>query len=224
MWNLGLRAGRDRGIDVLCLGAHCDDIEIGCGGTLLHLIENKAVRRVTWVVLSSSELREREALASAQAFLAGVDHVSVTVKKFRDGFFPAHWAEIKEYFEELKTSVAPDLIFTHYRDDRHQDHRAVSDLTWNTFRNHFVLEYEIPKFDGDMGAPNVFVELADAVCRAKVDNLVRHFASQAGRSWFAPELFMAILRLRGMESGSPSGYAEAFYGRKVVMAAADPQA
>ena len=223
MWNLGLRAGRDRGVDVLCLGAHCDDIEIGCGGTLRHLIESKAVRSVTWVVLCSNELREREALASAQAFLTGVDHVSVTVKKFRDGFLPAQWAEVKEYFEELKKVLSPDLIFTHYRDDRHQDHRAVSDLTWNTFRNHFVLEYEIPKFDGDMGAPNVFVELDEAVCRAKVDNLVRHYPSQAGRSWFSPELFMAILRLRGMEAGSPSGYAEAFYGRKVVMAA-DPQA
>jgi LmbE family N-acetylglucosaminyl deacetylase len=148
--------------------------------------------------------------------------VNVVVRKFRDGFFPAQWAEIKQSFEELKRAVSPDVILTHYREDRHQDHRAISDLTWNTFRNHFVLEYEIPKYDGDMGSPNVFVELTDTVCRTKVENLVRHYPSQAGRSWFSPELFMAILRLRGMECSSASGYAEAFYGRKVVIAADRP--
>jgi LmbE family N-acetylglucosaminyl deacetylase len=222
MVGLGLRPNTDGPVDILCLGAHCDDIEIGCGGTIRHLIESKVVRSVTWVVFSSNELREREALGSAQVFLAGVEKVNVLVRKFRDGFFPAQWAEIKQFFEELKRTVSPDVIFTHYRDDRHQDHRVISDLTWNTFRNHFVLEYEIPKYDGDMGSPNVFVELTDTVSRMKVETLVRHYASQAGRSWFAPELFMAILRLRGMECSSASGYAEAFYGRKVVIAAARP--
>ncbi|MGH7402859.1 MAG: PIG-L deacetylase family protein, partial [Candidatus Rokuibacteriota bacterium] len=157
------------------------------------------------------------ARASAEAILAGVKTRNVQVKAFRDGFLPYQGAEVKEAFEALKQTVAPDLIFTHYRADLHQDHRLVSELTWNTFRDHLILEYEIPKFDGDLGSPNVFVHLDQALCRRKIDNLVRSFPSQADRRWFSEDTFRAILRLRGMESNAPDGYAEGFYSRKLIL-------
>jgi LmbE family N-acetylglucosaminyl deacetylase len=169
------------------------------------------------VVLSADEKRRKEAEASAAAFLAGAARRNVVVKKFRDGFFPYIGGEIKEYFEELKRTVDPDLIFTHCRQDLHQDHRLVSELTWNTFRDHLILEYEIAKYDGDLGAPNVFVHLDEAVCAAKTRNILKHFRTQAGNSWFAEDTFRAIMRLRGIESNAPSGYAEGFYGRKLVL-------
>lgn len=202
---------------VLAVGSHADDIEIGCGGTILRLIESYPALEVCWVVLSGSEERACEARESANAFLQGVEGRRIIVQGFRDGFFPYHGGAIKEFFEELKRGFAPDLIFTHYRGDLHQDHRLVAELTWNTFRDHLILEYEIPKYDGDLGAPNFFVRLSEAIGQRKVDAILHHFPSQHGKHWFTADLFLALMRLRGMESNSPSKYAEGFYCRKVVV-------
>ncbi|HTT28272.1 MAG TPA: PIG-L deacetylase family protein [Solirubrobacteraceae bacterium] len=200
---------------VLCLGAHPDDIEIGCGGTVLRLAGVPAVE-FTWVVLSGDATRAEEAACGASAFLTGISHADVVVKGFRDGFFPYEGAEIKGYFEELKQTVTPDLIFTHYRADRHQDHRVVSELTWNTFRDHLILEYEIPKWDGDLGAPNCYVDLDRATCQGKIAHLLTTFRSQRAKRWFTAETFQGLMRLRGVEAGAPGGYAEAFYAHKLV--------
>jgi LmbE family N-acetylglucosaminyl deacetylase len=203
---------------ILCLGAHCDDIEIGCGGTVSRMVAANRDVSVTWVVLGSTEQRAQEALLSADTVLAATQKKTVVINGFRDGFFPYHGADLKQYFEDLKATVTPDLVFTHYRNDLHQDHRLVSELTWNTFRDHLILEYEIPKFDGDLGSPNVFMWLDEAACRAKVTNILASFKSQAAKRWFREETFFALLRLRGMEANAPSGYAEGFYGRKVILA------
>jgi LmbE family N-acetylglucosaminyl deacetylase len=201
---------------VLCLGAHSDDIELGCGGTVLSLLECYDNVAVHWVVFSASEVRAREARDSAAAFLAQAQEKEVVVKNYRDGFFPFLGSQIKEDFEALKLDFDPDLVFTHYREDRHQDHRLISDLTWNTFRNHLILEYEIPKYDGDLGCPNFFVPLEESVCSRKVRNLVESFKSQRPKQWFDEQTFLAILRLRGMEVNSPTRFAEAFYCRKAI--------
>jgi LmbE family N-acetylglucosaminyl deacetylase len=201
---------------VLCLGAHSDDIEIGCGGTVLTLLERYPNLVVHWVVFSTNEQRAHEARASARAFLANAKENHVVLKEYRDGFFPFLGAQIKDEFEAIKRDCNPDLIFTHYRDDRHQDHRLISDLTWNTFRNHLILEYEIPKYDGDLGHPNLFVPLDEAVCARKARYLLENFESQRNKHWFDEQTFSAILRLRGMEANSPTRYAEAFYCRKAV--------
>jgi LmbE family N-acetylglucosaminyl deacetylase len=202
---------------ILCVGAHSDDIEIGCGGTMLRLLTDYPAAEVHWVVLGSSGARDGEATASAREFLAGAQQKTIAVEHFRDGFFPDQWAQIKECFEEIKRGFSPDLIFTHYRGDRHQDHRVVSDLTWNTFRDNLVLEYEIMKYDGDLGNPNLFVALDHGTCRAKVAALLRHFRSQAQHTWFTQDTFMAMMRLRGVECNAHDGHAEAFYCRKAVL-------
>ncbi len=207
---------RDLLHQVLCIGAHSDDIEIGCGGTLLKLIDQYPELNIYWVVLGASGKREQEALDSANSFMKSIQHKQVIVKGFRDGFFPYLGMEIKEYFELLKREVSPDLILTHYRHDRHQDHRLVSDLTWNTFRDHLIWEYEIPKYDGDLGSPNIFVHLTEAICRQKIDHLFEHFGTQADKVWFTEDTFSSILRMRGIESNAPDRYAEAFYCRKAV--------
>jgi len=204
-------------LQVLCLGAHADDLEIGCGGTVLRLLESGQPVAVTWVVFSAEGDRQREARDSAEIFLARAKSKNVVLKGFRDGFFPFQGTPLKEAFEELKQGLAPDVIFSHYRHDLHQDHRLVSELTWNTFRNHLILEYEIPKYDGDLGSPNFFVDLDESVCRRKIQTILALFRSQAGKHWFAEDLFMALLRLRGMESGGTGKYAEAFYSRKAVL-------
>jgi len=215
---LSLSAGARPLERVLCIGAHCDDIEIGCSGTVLSLIDQHPDVSVTWVVLASDEGRARETLDSAYGLLGQVAKKTITIQKFRDGFLPYQGAAVKEFFESLKMDAAPDLVLTHYRDDLHQDHRLVSELTWNTFRDHLICEYEIPKYDGDLGKPNVFVPLTPGVCRRKVENLLTSFRSQAGKRWFSEDLFLALMRLRGMECNSPSGYAEGFYCRKAVLA------
>ncbi|KAF3888911.1 PIG-L deacetylase family protein [Scytonema tolypothrichoides VB-61278_2] len=200
---------------ILCLGAHCDDIEIGCGGTILKLIEKYQNIILYWVVFSSNEQREKEARDSANTFLKEVQTKKVLVKNFRDGFLPFHGLDVKECFEQLKKEFSPDIIFTHYRDDRHQDHRLISELTWNTFRNHLILEYEIPKYDGDLGIPNFFVHLDEALCCRKIQYIQDAFISQKNKQWFTEETFRSILRIRGIESNSPSQYAEGFYCRKI---------
>jgi LmbE family N-acetylglucosaminyl deacetylase len=202
---------------LLCLGAHCDDIEIGCGGTLLRLIAEHPGSTVDWVVLSSSPEREREARASAADFLSGAANSTVTVEAFRESFFPYRGEAIKEFLEKLRASVNPDIVLSHHRRDEHQDHRLAAELTWNTFRNHLIVEYEIPKYEGDLGQPNLFVPLSAALARRKVDLIVRHYRSQASRSWFRPETFQAVMALRGVECNAPEGVAEAFHCRKAVL-------
>lgn len=205
-------------IRVLAIGAHPDDIEIGCGGTLMRLVAEGAVAQACWVVLSGEPERAVEARASATAALSDVTDSQVIVRDFADGFFPYDGREIKRFFEELKSELSPDLIFTHQRHDLHQDHRVCCELTWNTFRDHLVLEYEVPKYDGDMGRPNLFVPLDDELRRRKIDHLMTYFGSQVPKRWFKEDLFSGLLRLRGMECNSPTSFAEAFYCRKAVLA------
>jgi LmbE family N-acetylglucosaminyl deacetylase len=205
---------------VLAVGAHADDIEIGCGGTLLSLAAAHPQAELVWVVLSADGARADEARASAAAFAAGFASSRVVVEDFRDSFFPYSGGDVKACFEKLKLDLSPDVVFTHQRSDLHQDHRVVCELTWNTFRNHLILEYEIPKYDGDLGAPNVFVELDEAVATRKLELLMTHFASQRSKHWFTEDLFRALMRLRGMEANSPTLLAEAFYCRKLVIGSA----
>lgn len=202
---------------VLCLGAHCDDIEIGCGGTILRLVTEHPETEVYWVVFSSNATRAAEAHVSADKFLRGVRNKKVLIEEFKNGFFPYIGSSIKEYFEKLKDTVAPDIVFTHYRGDFHQDHRLISELTWNTFRNHLILEYEIAKYDGDLGSPNLFVPLFKTVCSQKINYITSCFKTQKEKHWFTDDTFYAMMRLRGIESNSSSGYAEAFYSRKAVV-------
>ena len=199
----------------MCLGSHSDDIEIGCGGTILRLLSNRELD-IVWVVFSSNNKREREARNSAELFLSRARRKEIIVKNFRDGFFPFDGTEIKSFFEDLKRT-APDLIFTHSRRDAHQDHRLVAELTWNTFRNHLILEYEIPKYDGDLGQPNFFVPLDQEIYEKKVRYIMEAFETQRTKQWFEKETFLSLMRLRGMECVAPSGHAEAFFCRKLVV-------
>jgi LmbE family N-acetylglucosaminyl deacetylase len=217
MLRLGLPQDPAAPLTVLCLGAHSDDIEIGCGGTVLSLLSARSHVRVVWAVFSAAGEREREARAGASLFLQQAREQKVVVMNFRDGFFPYQGMAIKETFEELKKDVDPDLIFTHYREDRHQDHRTISDLTWNTWRRHLILEYEIPKYDGDLGTPNCFVPLQKDVCGRKIKNICDVFKTESNKAWMTEDTFLAILRLRGVECAAPDKYAEAFYCRKFIV-------
>jgi LmbE family N-acetylglucosaminyl deacetylase len=217
MLNLFLQQHGDTPVKILCLGAHCDDIEIGCGGTILRLLERYKRASVYWVVFSSDEERAKEAAVSANRFLGGAESKSVVIQTFRNSFFPYQGADIKAYFERMKKEFSPDVVLTHYRKDLHQDHRLISELTWNSYRNHFILEYEIPKYDGDLGAPNSFVHLDASTARKKISFIMESFRSQREKQWFDEETFLSLLRLRGMESASPAKYAEGFYCRKVVL-------
>jgi LmbE family N-acetylglucosaminyl deacetylase len=208
---------RERVPRILCVGAHSDDIEIGCGGTILRLLSDYAGAEVHWIVLGSSGARDEEAVASAERFLAGAGTKDIVVKHFRNSFFPYVGEEIKGFFEELKARVAPDIVFTHYRNDLHQDHRLVSELTWNTYRNHLILEYEILKYDGDLGTPNLYVHLDEAICQQKISVIMECFKTQRDKDWFTPDAFLSLLRIRGIESKAPGNYAEGFYCRKVVL-------
>jgi LmbE family N-acetylglucosaminyl deacetylase len=202
---------------VLCLGAHSDDLEIGCGGTLCRIIEGSRDVVVRWHVFSAAAERRREAERSATRFLEGARDATVHMNDFRESYFPEQWAAIKDVFETIKAEFEPDVVLTHWRDDRHQDHRVLSDLAWNTFRSHAILEYEIPKYDGDLGNPNIYVALDEALCRRKVDAIMDCFQTQRGRHWFTEDVFWGLLRLRGMECGPRARYAEAFFGRKLVV-------
>lgn len=204
-------------LNVLCLGAHCDDIEIGCGGTLLELLSRHSLVNVYWQVYASTPTRKTEAVAGAQEFCAKAESLQIEILEFRDGYFPYEGAAIKDTFEKTKSVFSPDLIFTHYKDDLHQDHRIVSELTWNTYRDHIILEYEIPKFDGGLGSPGVFVPTSVDHTKRKSEILLSCYETQAQRSWFSNSTFEALMRLRGIECNSDSGYAEAFYSRKIVL-------
>ncbi len=215
---MGLRLAKlpSETLRILCLGAHSDDIEIGCGGTLLQLKRAYDDLDFHWVVFSAVGVRGKEALKGAELFTAG-SRKQIALKEFRDGFLPYSGGHVKEAFEELKGQVTPDLIFTHWHGDAHQDHRLVSELTWNTFRNHLILEYEIPKYDGDVGRPNMFVPLDAPLPEHKLNHLFEAFESQTSKPWFVREMFLGLMRVRGMESNATSGYAEAFYTRKAVL-------
>jgi LmbE family N-acetylglucosaminyl deacetylase len=202
---------------VLAIGAHSDDLEIGCAGTILTLARANPGLAVDWVVLAASGDRADEARRSAQVLLGDGAEGSVEVLGFRDGYLPHTAGAVKDAFEELKGRVEPDLVLTHTRDDLHQDHRLVCELTWNTFRDHVVLEYEIPKWDGDMGRPNVYVPLDESVVREKLDLLGAHFETQRGKDWYDVDVFRGLMRIRGMECRAPSGYAEAFVARKLTL-------
>jgi len=207
----------DASCKILCLGAHSDDIEIGCGGSIIRLLEEHDDIDVYWMVFSADSMRANEAKISAECFLTNARQKQVVVKNFRDGFFPYIGDQIKECFEKLKSLFAPDIIFTHFRNDLHQDHRLISDLTWNTFRNHLILEYEIIKYDGDLGTPNLFIHLNEETCRTKIRYILDSFKSQGQKSWFTEDVFLSMLRIRGLESNAPQRYAESFYCRKMIL-------
>jgi LmbE family N-acetylglucosaminyl deacetylase len=217
MLKFDLKTPSERPVRILCLGAHSDDIEIGCGGTILKLASMYPNAHVTWVVFSGNEARAAEARNSANQMLRGFAEKNINTERFRDGFLPWHGIEVKDYFEQLKQQEAPDVIFTHYRDDRHQDHRLISDLTWNTYRDHLILEYEIPKYDGDLGRPNLFVHIDETICQRKITCLMECFGSQRDKRWFTEETFRSLMRIRGIESASPTKYAEAFHARKTIL-------
>jgi LmbE family N-acetylglucosaminyl deacetylase len=202
---------------VLAVGCHADDIEIGCGGTLLTLTRATRDVDVTWLVLAARDEREREARASAKAFLASAARTQIEIHGFRDSFLPYDGGQVKEVFQDLAQRVDPQLVFTHTRDDLHQDHRLACELTWNAFRNHVVLEYEVPKVDGDLGRPNAYVPLAAAIAEEKIALLHEHFPSQLEKQWFDAETFRGLMRLRGMEAVAPERYAEAFLARKLAL-------
>jgi LmbE family N-acetylglucosaminyl deacetylase len=201
----------------LCLGAHSDDIEIGLGGTLLKLTGQASDLEICWVVFSAPGARTEEARNSANDFLTGVARGQIKIGSFRESYFPSEWASIKDWFGEIKANFDPDVVFTHYRHDRHQDHRVLSELAWNAFRNHLILEYEILKYDGDLGQPNVFMPLSEHLCARKIDLLMKHFKTQSSKHWFTSDSFEAMHRIRGIESASATGRAEAFYCRKLVL-------
>jgi LmbE family N-acetylglucosaminyl deacetylase len=213
MWHASLNSVRR----ILCLGAHSDDIEIGAGGTVLKLAGNNPDLEVCWAVFSAPGQRAEEARRSAEDFLEGIGRKEVKIGSFRESYFPSEWPSIKDWFEEIKAKFDPDVLFTHYRDDRHQDHRVLSDLAWNTFRDHLVLEYEILKYDGDLGHPNLFVPLSEELCERKIQLILKHFKTQLPKHWFTSDTFEAMLRIRGIECASTSGRAEAFYCRKMAL-------
>jgi LmbE family N-acetylglucosaminyl deacetylase len=204
-------------LQVLCLGSHSDDIEIGCGGTILRLAEQYPGCVLHWVVFSAIGVREQEAKRAAALFAGPTRLRGPLLKTFPDGFMPFVGAEVKAVFEQMKQAISPDLIFTHSCKDAHQDHRLLAELTWNTFRDHFILEYEIPKYDGDLGQPSFFVPLPTELCQKKVRYLMEAFPSQHTKRWFQEDTFLSLMRLRGMECNAPSGYAEAFYCRKIML-------
>jgi LmbE family N-acetylglucosaminyl deacetylase len=209
--------GRRRPLRILCLGAHCDDIDIGCGGTLIKLLARQACE-VTWAVMSADDARARELRASARRFLRRATRASVLTYGFKDTYFRAEYAAIKKTFESLKSAPAPDIIFTHQRTDLHQDHEIVAELTWNAFRRHLILEYEIPKYEGGLTTPNAYVQLTTAQVRAKSKALMECYGSQRAKAWFTEETFKSLMRLRGIEAGPGTGWAEGFHVRKMCIA------
>jgi LmbE family N-acetylglucosaminyl deacetylase len=216
MLSLGLLDGAQP-LHILCIGAHSDDIEIGCAATLLRLAHSARPLRVSWVVLSALGDRAQEARRSAEELLGKTADLQVHVAGFRDAYFPADFGAIKDHFAELRRQTNPDLVFTHSIDDRHQDHRLVGELTWQAWRDHLILEYEIAKYEGDLGRPNVFVAASTAIAEAKIDHLLTHFGSQRSKDWFSRETFSALMRLRGIECRAADGFAEAFVARKLML-------
>ncbi len=215
MLDVALGGDPARPLDILCIGAHSDDIEIGCGGTMLRLLADRPGSHVRWVVLSATPEREIEARQSAADFLAAAGSADIEIAQFQESYFPYAGAEVKDFFNDLRRRADPDLVLCHHRHDEHQDHRTVAQLAWNTWRNHLILEYEIPKYEGDLGLPNLFVALPPAVAERKVELVVKHFGTQHGKYWFRPETFAGLMAVRGVEAGVAA--AEAFHVRKLVL-------
>ncbi len=216
---LPLRLDKPSGepLRILCLGAHCDDIEIGAGATLRRLIAEREVVDVRWTIFASDPAREAEARASAADFLEGANSADVEVRAVRESYFPDQWAAIKDAIGEVRADFSPDLVLTHHRHDAHQDHRVLSELTWNAFRDHLILEYEIPKYEGDLGRPNLFVPISEAAAERKIAGILEHYPSQAGRGWFDADTFRGLMRLRGVECAAPARFAEAFHVAKFTL-------
>lgn len=212
---LGTEAGRP--LTILCLGAHSDDVEIGCGGTLLRLLAEHPGSTVHWVTFSATSERADETRSSAAAFTAEAARLELDIFDFAENHFPSQLRELKEQMGSVARTVTPDVVFTHRREDLHQDHSTIAELTWQAFRDHVVLEYEIPKFEGDLGHPNLFVPLSADQARRKVDLICEHFATQADKPWFRPEVFTGLMAVRGVECVAPGGYAEGFTARKLVL-------
>lgn len=217
MLTLQPKVGRGAPLRLLCIGAHSDDIEIGCGAAIMGWLDTMPAVEVTWVVLNGVAERKQEARRSAVALLRRARRSRIVFGTFRDGFLPAQYQKAKAFFEKLKQGDTPDIVLTHFLSDRHQDHRITAELTWNTWRNHLVLEYEIPKYEGDLAQPNAYIPVSEAIARRKVAHLERHFSTQRTKGWFAAENFLALMRIRGLECRAPSGYAEAFHVRKFVL-------
>ncbi|HKR37548.1 MAG TPA: PIG-L deacetylase family protein [Steroidobacteraceae bacterium] len=218
MLELQLSSTPRRPLRVLCLGAHCDDIDIGCGGTLLKLLSAPRPVEVVWVSFSAPAQRAHELQASARRFLRNASEWRVITHQFRDTYFPAQYADIKAAFEPLKQLPSPDVVFTHHRADRHQDHRIVAELTWNAFRGHLVLQYEVPKYEGGLDTPNAYVALERRQVEAKIKALHASYASQRSKRWFDADVFRGLMRLRGVEAGCESGWAEGFHAEKICIA------
>ncbi len=202
---------------LLCIGAHSDDIEIGCGAAIMAWLDTLPAVEVTWVVLNGVAERKQEARRSADALLRRAKRARLVFGTFRDGFLPAQYLKAKTFFEKLKQGHSPDIVLTHFLNDRHQDHRITAELTWNTWRNHLVFEYEIPKYEGDLAQPNAYIPVSEAIAHRKVAHLERYFSTQRTKGWFAADNFLALMRVRGLECRSPSGYAEAFHARKFIL-------
>jgi LmbE family N-acetylglucosaminyl deacetylase len=211
-----LFSDRSDGLRLLFVGAHCDDIEIGCGGTIMRLKKEFKIKAVKWVVFTSNAVRAEEARKCAKVFLEGITSAAIEIYELRDGHLPYFGSEVKERFEDMK-NFKPDVVFTHARHDRHQDHRMLAEMTWNTFRDHTIMEYEIPKYEGDLGHPNMFVTIPQPVAQAKADAIVESYPSQASKQWFDSETFLSLMRIRGLECASATRYAEGFYVSKAVI-------
>ena len=216
MLGLTLATSSNSALEILCIGAHCDDIEIGCGGTVIVLQQRYPRCKLHLLVLTSTASRRQEAEAAAKALIKVSARGEMRICEFQDGLLPAHLSEVKAEFERMKKAIAPGLVLTHHGLDRHQDHRLVSDITWQTFRDHMIWEYEIPKFDGDLVTPNMYVPLSSALAQRKINLIMRAFSSQHAKPWFKAENLEAMMRLRGLESRAASGYAEGFHCRKLV--------
>ncbi|MDT6940971.1 PIG-L deacetylase family protein [Brucella pseudogrignonensis] len=208
-------ASSNKPLKLLCLGAHSDDIEIGCGGTILHLISSGIPLDIHWCVLSGNVERHNEAELAALDFLQGASSFQINLASFEDSYFPAQIRDIKSWLMLQRQRQSPDIVFTHRKHDAHQDHRTISELTWNLFRDQLILEYEIPKWDGDLGQPNAYSALSADILKRKIELLLKHFGSQRAKDWFDTETFQGIARLRGMECRAPEAYAEAFFARKI---------
>lgn len=172
---------------------------------------------VTWAVMSAAGERATEAGRSAKALLRRAVSLQLHMGDLPDSQFPAEFARAKQFMNDVRDSCQPDLVFTHWLDDRHQDHRLVGELTWQTWRDHLILEYDVPKFEGDLFCPNAFVPLSRSVAQRKSNHLMRYFGSQRAKYWFTSDTFMALSRLRGVACRSESGYAEGFNVRKILL-------
>lgn len=217
---LGLLQGRER-LSLLCIGAHSDDIEIGAGGLILTLAATFPDIAVRWCVASAAPDRESEARASAFDFLQGLERADVELGGFEDSYFPDQGREIKAWLLAVRSRFPADVVLVHRAGDLHQDHRELNRIAWNLFRDHLILEYEIPKWDGDLGQPNFYVPLEAEILERKIAFIMRHFRSQRSKDWFDPELFRGLARLRGMECRAEHRHAEAFFVRKAVFSPGD---